>query len=163
MSSFKTQNFTFIDFKEMDEDMSKQVWKCRNLPEIRKWMVNPEFIPYDSHARFVESLKHKTDALYFSVLHEGNFIGSVNIHMNGSGEAERGIYIHPDYWGNKYAKKICSEFYSYARKSFAITHITTKVLKENIGSNSLESSLNAVMVAENDRFYYYRCELDMYK
>lgn len=159
MGSFKTENFTFIDFTEMDEAMSRKVWECRNLSEIRKWMVNSEFIPYDSHAGFVESLKHKTDALYFSVLHDGKFIGSVNIHMNLSGEAERGIYIHPDYWGKKYAKKMCSEFYSYVRKKFGITHITTKVLKENIGSNSLESSLNAMVVGEDERFYYYSCEL----
>lgn len=160
MSSFRTDNFTFIDFKEMDGDMSKQVWECRNLPEIRKWMVNPDLIPYDCHTEFVESLKHKTDTLYFSVLHEGDFIGSVNIHMSGDGEAERGIYIHSNHWGNKFAKKICSEFYSYVGKNFGITHITTKVLKENIGSNSLEGSLNAKRIGEDERFYYYRCDLN---
>lgn len=159
MSSFSTDNFTFVDFKEMDETMSRKVWECRNLTEIRKWMVNPEFIPYDFHTKFIESLRYKSNALYFSVLHGGAFIGSVNIHMNGCGEAERGIYIHPDYWGNKYAKRICSEFYQYIRKELGITHITTKVLKENFGSNSLESSLKANRIGDDDKFYYYSCEL----
>lgn len=162
MGSFKTENFTFIDFTEMDEGMSKQVWECRNLPSIRKWMVSPEFIPYDSHVEFIESLKHKADALYFSILHEREFIGSLNIHMRIDGEAERGIYIHPNFWGKKLAKRICSEFYTYIRDNLGIKHITTKVLKGNLSSNSLESSLRANRIGEDDRFYYYRCELRNY-
>lgn len=159
MNNFSTENFTFIDFREMDETMSRKVWECRNFPEIRKWMVNTELIPYDSHAKFVESLKYKTDTLYFSVLHEGKFIGSVNIHIGFDGEAERGIYIHPDFWGRKYAKRICSEFYQYVKTQLGIKNIITKVLKGNISSNSLEKSLHAKKVGEDDAFFYYRCSL----
>lgn len=155
MSSFSTESFSFIDFKDMDESISKQVWECRNLPEVRKWMVNKAPIPYDSHLRFVESLHQNPKALYFCVLHDGVFIGSVNIHTGVNGSAERGIYIHPDYWGNKFAKRICNEFYPYIIKNLGIKEVTTKVLKQNIGSNALEHSLDAVKVDEDDEFFYY--------
>lgn len=155
MGSFKTENFTFIDFTEMDEGMSKQVWECRNLPEVRKWMVNKEPIPYDSHLMFVESLDKNPKALYFCVLYDESFIGSVNIHKEDNGSAERGIYIHPNYWGKKFARRICGEFYPYIIKELGISEITTKVLKDNLGSNSLENSLGASQAGEDDEFFYY--------
>lgn len=33
MSSFNTDSYQFIDFKDMDLSMTKTVWDCRNLPE----------------------------------------------------------------------------------------------------------------------------------
>lgn len=155
MGSFSTASFTFIDYTEMDESMSKKVWECRNLPEIRKWMVNQEPIPYDSHRNFIDTLAKRTDSKYYSVLYDGTFIGSVNIHINENGSAERGIYLHPKYWGKKLAKKICMEFYPYVIKAWEIREITTKVLKENVGSNALEDALGALKVAEDDSFFYY--------
>lgn len=159
MRSFSTDSFTFIDFTEMDESMSQKVWECRNFPEIRKWMVNPDPIPFESHKKFVEALKMKSDSFYYSVVQEGVFIGSVNIHIEGDGKSERGIYIHPNYWGRKLAKKICDEFYPYVMKEFGLKEIITKVLKDNIGSNALEHSLGALKIKEDNRFNYYNCSL----
>lgn len=87
-------------------------------------------------------------------------MGSVNIHFEEkSNSAERGLYIHPFYWGKGLAKKICKELYIYLRDNIGLTHVTTKVLKENISSNCLEHSLNAKLVKEDDVFYYYDCQL----
>ncbi len=155
MRSFSTDNFTFIDFTEMDDSMSRKVWECRNLPEIRKWMVNQDPIPYDSHVKFVESLKGRSDSIYFYVFQEDSFIGSINLHFEDVNTAERGIYIHPNYWGKKLAKKICYEFYPLIMKEFGLKEITTKVLKENVGSNALEYSIGSIKVAEDDKFNYY--------
>lgn len=162
MGSFKTENFTFIDFTEMDESMSRQVWECRNLPEIRKWMVNPECIQYEDHLRFVDGLKSKCNVKYYAVLQNGEFIGSVNIHIENDGSAERGIYIHPEYWGKGMAKKICRDFYSCLRRNVGINAITTKVLRENVGSNALERSLGASKISEDGRLCYYHCDIRDY-
>lgn len=155
MGSFSTENFKFVDFTEMDETMSRQVWGCRNLPEIRKWMVNKAPIPYDSHVKFVDSLRRSSDSIYFCIFQEDSFIGSVNIHIEDDYRAERGIYIHPDYWGKGLAKKVCGEFYPYVTKELGIREITTKVLKENAGSNGLEHSLGAIKISEDERFFHY--------
>lgn len=159
MSSIRTENFTFVDFREMDEAMSRKIWECRNLPNIRKWMINPGHIPYYSHVNFVDSLKSKANIMYYVVLQDGLFVGSINIHIAENGTAERGIYIHPKYWGMGLAKKICRDFYSYIRNNMGINTITTKVLKDNVGSNSLERSLGASKISEDDRFIYYSCNL----
>ena len=160
MGSFETDNLTFLDYREMDEDMSVKVWECRNLPEIRKWMVNQDIIPYENHLRFIKGLKEKKNVSYYVVLWNGEFIGSVNIHIEGKGIAERGIYVHPDYWGKGIAKKICGALYAYLHKNKGISTIITKVLKGNVSSNSLERSLGASEMSEDDRFVYYACDID---
>lgn len=92
----------------------------------------------------------------------GGFIGSINIHFEeDSNSAERGLYIHPDYWGKGLAKKICKEAYRYLRDNIGLKHITTKVLKENINSNSLENALGAKLVNKDDIFNYYDCQLSL--
>lgn len=159
MSSFSTDSFQFIDFKDMDSSMSMQIWTCRNLPEIRKWMTNSSPITFSSHKAFVASLKYDNNSLYFSVLSGGVFVGSINLHLNANGIAERGIYIHPKFWGNKLAIRICKEFYKYSRDNLGIESIITKVLKGNISSNSLEQSLGAKMTQEDNYYFYYRCNL----
>lgn len=156
MGNFKTNSFMFLDYTEMDEEMSRMVWQTRNLPEIRERMVNPDPISLDAHFSFVRGLKDRTDVKYYAVLHEGQFVGSVNLHNEDVGIAERGIYIHPEHWGKGYAKSICTELYQHAHSKFGISTILTKVLKTNHGSNSLERSLGAALIAEDDRFFYYQ-------
>lgn len=72
MRSFTTDNFIFIDFTEMDDSMSQKVWECRNRPEIRKWMVNKEPISFESHQKFLNTLKNTNKSLYYSILWGGD-------------------------------------------------------------------------------------------
>lgn len=159
MNSFSTENFTFVDFREMEEGMSRKVWECRNLPEIGKYMVNQDLITWDSHKSFINSLKTMNNKLYFSVLMEGVFVGSINLLFEDQNIAERGIYIKPENQGKGLAKLICKDFYKYFRDIYGLRSVTTKVLKGNVGSNALERSLGSVKVAEDDRFFYYKCDL----
>lgn len=71
MKSFSTDKFTYINYTDMDEAMSRQVWECRNLPEIRKYMVNQETIPFESHRKFVNNLESSDNTLYYNVLSGG--------------------------------------------------------------------------------------------
>lgn len=163
MRSFTTDIFKYIDYTEMDEDMSRLVWECRNLPEIRKYMVNQDIIPFDSHCKFVNNLQCKDNILYYSVLNRGGvFVGSINLHFDDAQSAERGIYLNPAHQGQGLSKQICKDCYKYFRDNHGLRFITTKVLKENISSNALERSLGAVKVAEDERFFYYRCDLSRY-
>lgn len=159
MSSFNTANFTFVDFTEMNESQSLQVLECRNNPEIRMWMVNTDIISADCHSKFVQSLSGNKHKLYFSVLYRGQFIGSINIHIEDTDRAERGIYIHPRFWGKKFALNICKEFYKYIHDNLGINIIYTKVKKENKGSNALELALGAKLSHDDASFFYYSCDL----
>lgn len=159
MKSFSTDRFTYIDYTKMDEDMSRQVWECRNLPEIRKYMVNQDFIPFDSHCKFVKSLQNNHNTRYYCVLSRWRFVGSLNLHFKDSRSAERGIYLNPAFQGKGLSKQICKDFYTYFRNNHGLRFITTKVLKDNVSSNALERSLGAIKTAEDDMFYYYKCDL----
>lgn len=159
MNSFNTANFTFVDFTEMNESQSLQVLECRNNPVIRMWMVNTDIISADNHSKFVKSLSQNKSKLYFSVLYHDKFIGSINIHIEDSDKAERGIYINPHFWGKKFALNICKEFYKYIHDNLGINIIFTKVKKENVGSNALELALGAKLLHDDASFYYYSCDL----
>ncbi len=159
MKSFSTDRFTYIDYTEMGDVLSRQIWECRNLPEIRKYMVNKDIIPFDSHCKFVKSLQSDRNTLYYCVLSNGVFVGSLNLHFNDSQSAERGIYLNPAFQGEGLSKLICKDFYTYFRDNHGVRLITTKVLKDNVSSNALEYSLGAIKTDEDDMFYYYKCDL----
>lgn len=159
MSSFNTENFSFLDFTEMDEDMSRQVWECRNLPEIRKWMVNTDTISFSDHCRFIDNLRQVDKKQYYCIIYNGIFAGSINIQYETPECAERGIYLHPDFFGQNLAVKVCNEFYKYLRKNTDLKYITTKVLRSNPSSNKLESSLHAMKTSEDCNYNYYRLKL----
>lgn len=89
----------------------------------------------------------------------GVFIGSINLHFNDAITAERGIYINPAFQGKGLSKQICKDFYIHFRDNHGLHFITTKVLKDNVSSNALERSLGAEKVKEDDRFFYYKCDL----
>lgn len=143
----------------MDDTMSRKVWECRNLPDIRKNMVNPDYIPLQSHLNFVEGLKSKNDAIYYVVLINYEFVGSINLHIENLDTAERGIYLHPEFQGKGLAKMICNDFYRHCRQSNGIRFITTRVLKSNDASNALEHALGASKIKENDSYNFYRLEI----
>lgn len=163
MSSFKTDNFTFLDYTEMDDVMSRLVWECRNLPEIRKWMVNSDSISFMEHSRFIERLKLTGNSQYYCIIYNKSFIGSINIQYESQESAERGIYLHPDFFGRNLALKVCNEFYAYLRDYTTIRYITTKVLQNNFSSNRLEESLHANKIDEDGKFNYYRIDIALPK
>lgn len=161
MKSFEAGRFTFLNYTDMGEEMSKTIWKCRNLPEVRKWMVNQKLIPLSDHQRFVNQLHNNIKKYYFCVLENNELIGSVNIDFETEYSVERGIYLHPAHWGKKYSSRICKDLYRYLFEKYGIIEVNTKVLKDNAASNALESSLGASKVKEDSQFNFYRCRLPL--
>lgn len=161
MKSFCTDSFQFVDYTEMDESMSRRVLECRNLPEIRRWMVNDKVISYDDHKQFVMKLHHLDNTLYYSVLSGGGvFIASINLQFDNQTTAERGIYLHPDFWGHGLSKKICKELYTHFRDNKGLKTVKTKVKKNNVSSNALERSLGAAKIHDDDEYNYYSLDLN---
>ena len=156
MLTCRLGEFEFIDYTELPEELVRRVWECRNLPEIRCQMVNTEPIPLSRHLDFIEKLKSDEKSIYFAVVSGGELIGSVNLHLGEDMEAERGIYILPEYQGQGFAKRICTELYKYARERLGVECITTTVLRGNDRSNGLERSLGARLSREDGRYCYYR-------
>lgn len=162
MKSFVTDKFTYISYTEMDEELSRMVWHTRNLPEIRKNMVNNGIIPIEEHNNFITNLKKLNDVAYFCVIKDNQFIGTINIHFENQESAERGIFLHPSFQGKGLSKKICKDFYKYLKNNYCVHSIITKVKIDNINSNALENSLGAVRYSHDEQFIFYRCYLDQF-
>jgi len=71
MKSFSTDNFTFVDYTEMNDMLVKEVWETRNHPEVRKYMNDTEHIPFSDHINFINKLRCRRNVQYFSVLQVG--------------------------------------------------------------------------------------------
>lgn len=159
MKSFRTDNFQFIDFTEMDEELSHKVWECRNHPDIRANMSNRDPIRFADHLNFVSQLTHSHNTLYYCVLLGRVFIGSVNIHFLDKETVERGIYIAPQFWGQGLSKLISKEFYQYIHNNRGVNIIKTRVYKSNGPSNALQYSIGARLIATDDEYNYYQLDL----
>ncbi len=160
MRSFSTQSFDFIDFADMNEKTSKIVWQCRNLPEIRRWMVNQDPILWLNHSRFLEHRKNDSSNVHFCIMQVSEFVGSINYQVIDENTVERGIYINPKFWGKNIALKVCREFYEVLNHNMNVKLVCTKVFKDNIASNKLEISLGAGKVREDEQFNYYSLSLE---
>ena len=159
MNGFVTHNYRFINYKELNEEDSRLVWKLRNEPGVTQWMVNDSFIPWESHRRFVESLKTDKDRDYFIIRDvEDRLIGSVNILRFEEGLVERGIYINPVYWNKGHAGKSMMEFYAYL-KTQGIKGIITKVKINNLASIALEEKLKSRLTDIKEGYNFYFLEL----
>lgn len=159
VKSFHTKSYQFIDYTEMDDKLNDLVYRARNDIRIRQWMTNPDVITKESHNKFVASLVNNCNTVYYAVIGEG-FLGSVNIRKENQNRAERGIYLNPDFLGKGLALHILKEFYQYIWTNLGLQQITTKVLKDNVPSISLEERLGAKLIGENERFYFYLLNLD---
>lgn len=159
MKSFHTANFQFIDFTEMDDKMSHNVWVCRNLPEIRANMNNRNPILLSEHLDFVDKLSCSHNTQYYCVLSGEEFIGSVNIHFLDEETVERGIYLAPQYWGQGLSKLISKEFYEYIHNNRGVNKIKTRVYKSNGPSNALQYSIGAKLIATDNEYNYYQLDL----
>lgn len=161
MASFTTESFVFIDFTEMDEETSRQVFECRNLPEIREFMDNSNPLVWENHVDFINKLAQNCKKAYFAIYAKSTnkFIGSVNLHFEGSDSATRGIYLHPDCQGKGLSKKISREFYKYCRDIMGLHYINTKVFRNNEASNALQCTLGASRIGEDNAYFYYILDL----
>ncbi len=95
--TYKVNDYSFINFINLDDEIIKCVWQWRNDPQIRELMYNKEIIPLEDHLHFVESLKWRNDVAYWLVRKGEETIGVTNltdINIEGA-SAELGYYMLP--------------------------------------------------------------------
>lgn len=95
--SYQVQKFLFKSFITLSDDEKKLVWEWRNHPDIRKWMVNRDIIPFDNHLSFLDSLKDRNDKFYWLALYNGKPVGVLSIAdcNDALTEGTPGYYIDP--------------------------------------------------------------------
>lgn len=158
---FDTASYRFVNYAEMSEEDSRKIWQLRNDPAISCWMVSEDPIPFETHRKFVDSLRHRTDKDYFLILNgDSEIIGSVNIDYTESGVSERGLFISPHFHNQGHAYKTMMEFYDKAKRDWGIGTIMTKVKPSNAASNRLEHKLGAEYVENVQGYNIYLLTLE---
>lgn len=122
-----------VNYTDLIEDESRQVWQTRNLPQIRQWMFNSEPFSWEEHSLFVESLAKRTDKLYMAFFEGEQLVASYDFIDIHEGQAECGLYLHPEYEGKGIASMVEERMEEIA-KTKGIRVLTSQVLNTNTAS-----------------------------
>lgn len=143
-----------VDYIEMTPEQSRKVWEARNSDEVRMWMTNPERFSFESHLRFVESLKSRSDRLYYAFFDGEEFAGSCDIVDIAGGRASRGLFVSPEKKGQGVAFSM-DAFIDCKASGLGVGELTAEVLRTNGRSAAYHTKAGYAPVSEDDRYIYY--------
>lgn len=122
-----------VNYTELTENESRQVWQTRNLSEIRQWMFNSNLFSWEKHSQFVTSLAQQSDKLYMAFFDGKQLVASYDLIDIRNRQAECGLYVHPNYVGKGIASMIEERMEEIAQER-GIHILTSKVLHANVAS-----------------------------
>ena len=157
----ETEHFRFVNYTQLSLEDSKKIWNARNNPEISKYMVNTDFIPWENHLAFVKGLNTREDCIYYGVyvLADNTMIGSQGVNpigVNGTGES--GLYLFPEAQGKGYGKLMKNEFIQFLFAQKLLTVVTEKVKIDNLRNQQLNLKLGFKQTEEDGKFVYFELE-----
>ena len=147
-----------VNYTELTEEESRQVWRTRNLPEIRQWMFNPDPFSWEEHSRFVASLAQRPDKLYMAFFDGEQLTASYDLIDIHDTQAECGLYLHPDYEGKGLASMVEERMEEIAQEK-GIKTLTSQVLNDNAASLAFYKRNGYSVVNQDERVTYYKKEL----
>ncbi len=124
----KPELINFIDLSLGDK---KMVLEWRNHPTIRKWMLTKEKIPLENHLSYIDSLKTKSDRVYFLVKEQDKPIGIIDftdIDLIQS-KASIGIYAKPKLRG--VGNLLMQEIINYGFVKLKLESLISEVFNSN--------------------------------
>lgn len=157
----ETEHFRFVNYTQLSLEDNRKIWNARNNPVISKYMVNTDFIPWESHLAFVKSLNTREDRIYYGVyvLADNIMIGSQGINpieVNGIGEL--GLYLFPEAQGKGYGKLMKSEFIHFLFGHKLLDIVTEKVKIDNLRNQQLNLKLGFKQTNVDSEFVYFELE-----
>jgi len=147
-----------VNYTELTETESRLVWQTRNLPEIRKWMFNPNPFSWEEHSRYVASLAQRPDILYMAFFDGEQLVASYDLIDIHDAQAECGLYLHPDYEGKGIASMIEERMDVIAREK-GIHCLTSQVLNNNAASLAFYRRNGYHVINQDEHVTYYKKEL----
>lgn len=147
-----------VNYTDMTEDESRQVWQTRNLQEIRQWMFNPNPFTWEEHSNYVASLAQREDKLYMAFFAKEQLMASYDLVDIHDGQAECGLYLHPDYEGKGIASMIEERMEEIARNK-GIYVLTSQVLNANAASLNFYIRNGYTKISEDDRVTHFEKQI----
>ena len=138
---FHSLELEMVGYTDLTPEQSRAVWELRNREDIRRWMTNPEPFSFESHCRFIESLRTRSDREYYAFFKDGFLVGSydltnidtptgstpannsipastpANTPANSNtptGTADSGLFVNPEVQGHGIAKQMAARIDSRA-------------------------------------------------
>lgn len=151
---FRALSFDVVKYQDMTETQSRETWKCRNTETIRQCMTNPELFSFESHCGFVSGLKDNQTKLYYSFFENGKFIGSYDfVGIIDGKEAERGLFVNPDYQG-KHVATMMETYMDGVIVKRGVNKLTAGVLKTNEKSYKYHIRVGYKVYKEDNKYFY---------
>lgn len=147
-----------VNYTELTETESRQVWQTRNLPAIRQWMFNPNPFTWEEHSHYVASLAQRTDKLYLAFFDGEQLMASYDLVDIHEGQAESGLYLHPYYEGKGIASMVEERMEEIARNK-GIYVLTSQVLNANAASLNFYIRNGYIKISEDDRVAHFEKQI----
>ena len=156
MFEFETEHFSFVNYTLLSEEQSYKIWEGRNHPDVRKWMAHQEPFSFEKHQQYVETLKNRTDRIYWAVLKDNIIVGSLalNPYFPLKKEGETGMFILPSYIGCGLGFLIKKEFLYFLFSNKLMDRIYAKTKIENIRNQKLNIKLGFRIYAKDTEYIY---------
>ena len=149
-----TTMYDIINYVDCTHEQNLEILHLRNQDDVRKWMVNSDIIPEESHFRFVESLKENPNRLYFAIYRDGLLVGTYNLTKEKEGIWERGIVANPVTQGTgeteKWERQILTDL-----PQQGIVAVTAKVKQNNPRSIKYHEKLGYQEQSRDNEYIYY--------
>ena len=147
-----------VNYTDLTEEESKQVWQTRNLPEIRQWMFNPNPFSWEEHSNYVTSLSQRIDKLYIAFFDGERLMASYDLIDIHDGQSECGLYLHPDFEGKGIASMVEERMEEIARNK-GIYVLTSQVLNANAASLNFFIRNGYIKISEDDRLTHFEKQI----
>lgn len=148
-----------VNYIDMSEEQSRQVWECRNIKEIRDCMTNPNPFSFESHQQFVQSLKKNTSC-YVGMFFNDRFAASYDlVGIEPRVKAERGLFVNPEFQGMGLGEYLEKHMVEIAKTNYGVHWLLAEVLKSNPRSLHYHKAVGYNVVREDDTYYYMEKEI----
>ena len=149
----------WINYTDLSDDMSHQVWECRNQKDIRACMTNPNPFSFESHKQYVQSLKNNDSKIYMALFFNGSFVASFDlINIQQGSSAERGLFVNPPFQKMGIGKYI-EDCIVKAATNQGVHTLKADVLKNNLPSVCYHEVVGYQIIRQDDTFYYMEKEI----
>lgn len=146
-------DYTFTNYICLLDNQICQVLEWRNHEEVRRWMYNSDIISYESHIKYIESLRTRGDAYYWLVSYQGEPVGAVyltNVCCEAD-TAELGMYYRQDQINHSpFGVDYVHTLYDFVINQLHIGRIYGNIRKENKNSLVLTLFMGASIVREEE-------------
>lgn len=151
-------SFQVVNYIDCTSEQQRDILALRNHDEVRRWMVNSEYISEENHFKFIDSLKGNKNKLFFAIYKNSRLVGTYNLTNEGEGVWERGIIANPSIQGTgqteKWERQLLNSLSHYDIKA-----VSAKVKLDNMRSIKYHEKLGYKEQNRDNKYIYFLLRL----